>query len=97
MLLTNAYNSHARQVGPTLAYLGAGDDPQQQQAVLDQLHLSQSQAQPLISQGLHFMGASFGGVYLVSRVLVACCLTPASFLPRRKPARPVDPAVMMGA
>ncbi|MGI8523594.1 MAG: DHA2 family efflux MFS transporter permease subunit [Nocardioides sp.] len=97
VLLTNAYNSHARVVGPTLAYLGAGDDPQKQQAVLEQLHLSRAQAQPVVAQGLHFMGTSFGGVYLVATVLVGCCLIPAFFLPRKPPEREIDPALMMGA
>jgi hypothetical protein len=97
VLLTSAYNQHAREVGPTLAVLGAGDDPQKHQAVLDQLHLTQAQADPLITQGLHYMGTSFGGVYLVATVLVGCCLVPAFFLPRRKPEKAVDPALMMGA
>ena len=32
---------------------------------------------------------------VVATVLVACCLIPAAFLPRKKVA-PVDPTVMMG-
>jgi hypothetical protein len=45
--------------------------------------------------GLHFMGQSFGGVYLVATVLVGLCLVPAFFLPRRPAENPVDPATMV--
>ena len=41
------------------------------------------------------MADAFATVFIVATVLVACCLIPAAFLPRKKVA-PVDPAVMMG-
>ena len=41
------------------------------------------------------MADSFATVFIVATVLVACCLIPAAFLPRKKVA-PVDPAAMMG-
>ena len=82
VLLTNAYNDHADVVGPTIALQNAGGT-QQRQALLQQLHLSPDQAQTVIDRGLHFMGGSFGGVFLVATVLVGCCLIPALFLPRR--------------
>jgi EmrB/QacA subfamily drug resistance transporter len=44
---------------------------------------------------LDHMADSFATVFIVATVLVACCLIPAAFLPRRKVA-PVDPAAMMG-
>ena len=44
---------------------------------------------------LEHMADSFATVFIVATVLVACCLVPAAFLPRKKVA-PVDPAVMMG-
>jgi EmrB/QacA subfamily drug resistance transporter len=84
VLLTNAYNSHADVIGPTLA-LQNTTSPQQRQALLDQLHLSAAQGRALTAQGLHYMGTSFGNVFIVSTVLVGCCLFPALFL-RRKPA-----------
>jgi MFS family permease len=94
VLLTNAYNSHANVVGPTIALQNASD-PQQRQAVLDQLHLTPNLARPVIQQGLHFMGNSFGQVFLVSTVLVGCCLIPALFLPRTPADRSVDQAAVM--
>jgi EmrB/QacA subfamily drug resistance transporter len=39
---------------------------------------------------------AFATVFVVATVLVACVLIPASFLPRRKVAQPVDPAVLVG-
>jgi MFS family permease len=95
VLLTNAYNDHADTVGPTLAVQNAGDNPAKRQAVLDQLHLSQSQLDRIVSQGLHEMGSSFGHVFLVAAVLVALCFVPALFLPRKRAAKPADPAAAM--
>jgi EmrB/QacA subfamily drug resistance transporter len=83
VLLTNAYNSHSSTVLPTLAVQN-GADPAQ-------VGLSPGQ----MAQGLHFMGQSFGGVYLVATVLVGLCLVPSFFLPRKPMEKPVDPAAMM--
>lgn len=41
------------------------------------------------------MADSFATVFIVATILVACCLVPAAFLPRRKVA-PVDPTAVMG-
>ena len=44
------------------------------------------------------MSAAFANVFLVATVLVAACLIPALFLPRRRPAETSelgDPAAMM--
>jgi EmrB/QacA subfamily drug resistance transporter len=95
VLLTNAYNSHARVVGPTIALQSAGAG--HRQAVLNQLHITSAQARQVTAQGLHFMGNSFGQVFLVSTVLVGCCLIPAFFLPRRPAETPVDPLAMANA
>jgi EmrB/QacA subfamily drug resistance transporter len=97
VLLTSAYNAHAAVVGPTLALQNAGGDPGKVQQVLDQLHLTQAQAQPVTAQGLHFMGSAFGQAYVVATVLVGLCLVPAFFLPRRPPEHSVDPAAAMAA
>ncbi|HET7067056.1 MAG TPA: DHA2 family efflux MFS transporter permease subunit [Nocardioides sp.] len=85
VLLTNAYNSHPSTVLPTLAVQN-GADPAT-------VGLSPGQ----MAQGLHFMGQSFGGVYLVATVLVGLCLVPSFFLPRKPMEKPVDPAALMGA
>jgi MFS family permease len=42
-----------------------------------------STAHSLERLALHDMGTSFARVFLVASVLVACCLLPAAFLPRR--------------
>jgi EmrB/QacA subfamily drug resistance transporter len=96
VLLTNAYDNHARVVGPTLALQSASGSAQRQ-AVLSQLHLTASQAKSVTAQGLHFMGMSFGHVFVVSTVLVGCCLIPALFLPRKPADRSVDPAAALVA
>jgi EmrB/QacA subfamily drug resistance transporter len=83
VLLTNAYNNHASTVGPTLAVQN-GADPAQ-------VGLTPA----VMAQGLHFMGQSFGGVFLVSTVLVGLCLVPAFFLPRKPAETSVDPAAAM--
>jgi EmrB/QacA subfamily drug resistance transporter len=39
---------------------------------------------------------AFATVFVVATILVACVLIPAAFLPRKKVAQPVDPAVLVG-
>jgi EmrB/QacA subfamily drug resistance transporter len=39
---------------------------------------------------------AFATVFVVATILVACVLIPAAFLPRKKVAHPVDPAVLVG-
>jgi EmrB/QacA subfamily drug resistance transporter len=92
VLLTNSYNNHASVVGPAVALQNAAG-PQQRQAVLAQLHLTPAQAKPLTAQGLHFMGQSFGHIFLVSTLLVGSCLIPAVFLPRKPMDKSVDKSV----
>jgi MFS family permease len=89
VLLTNAYNDHAATVGPTLAL--------QNGATPEQLGIPAGQVQAITSQGLHYMGQSFGGVFLVATVLVGLCLVPSFFLPRKPPEHHVDPAQAMVA
>jgi EmrB/QacA subfamily drug resistance transporter len=42
------------------------------------------------------MSDAFASCFVVGTVLVALCLLPAWFLPRRRPAREIDPAAVMG-
>jgi EmrB/QacA subfamily drug resistance transporter len=42
------------------------------------------------------MSHSFASSFAVGVALVACCLVPVWFLPRKPPAKPVDPALMAG-
>ena len=47
---------------------------------------------PLLqARALADMADAFSFVFVVATILVACCLIPAAFLPRSKPAQPVDP------
>ena len=94
VLLTNAYNDHASVIGPTVALQNA-DNAEQRQALLDQLHLTPAAAQSVTARGLHLMGESFGDIFLVATVLVACCLIPAWFLPRKPADSRVEPAAAM--
>jgi EmrB/QacA subfamily drug resistance transporter len=84
VLLTNAYNNHASVVGPALAAQNQGGPVP-------------PALQDKVAQGLHFMGQSFGGVFLVATVLVGLCLVPAFFLPRKPPEHHVDPAAALVA
>jgi EmrB/QacA subfamily drug resistance transporter len=94
VLLTNAYNQHP-SVNVTLAIQSAGDDHTKLAAILQQLQLPLNGWQAVYHTGLHFMGESFGQVFLVAAVLVALCLIPAFFLPRRPAEKPADAASMM--
>ncbi len=42
------------------------------------------------------MADAFSHVFVVAAVLVACCLVPAYFLPRKKVEQSVDPSVIVG-
>jgi EmrB/QacA subfamily drug resistance transporter len=95
VLLTNAYNQHERIVGATLAIQSAADDPTKLQQVLSQLQIVQSAVNPLVAQGLQYMGEAFGQVFVVATILVGLCLIPAFFLPRRPAEKPADAAAMM--
>ncbi len=94
VLLTNAYNQHP-SVNVTLAIQSAGDDQSKLAAILQQLQLPVNGWQAVYDRGLHFMGESFGQVFLVAAILVALCFIPAFFLPRRPAEKPTDAASMM--
>ena len=87
VLLTNAYNAHEKVVLPTLAL--------QNGATPASLGLSPTEALAVTAAGLHFMGESFGDVFLVATVLVGLCLVPAFFLPRKPTGKPADEGAML--
>jgi EmrB/QacA subfamily drug resistance transporter len=89
VLLTNAFNSHAKVVNPTLA-IANGADPAK-------LGIPADQVKGIMDEGLHFMGTSFGQVFLVAAILVGLCLVPAFFLPRRPAEKSDEPGVEAGA
>ncbi|WP_426243227.1 DHA2 family efflux MFS transporter permease subunit [Nocardioides sp. LHG3406-4] len=78
-----------------LAAKPADGDPSKLAAIADQLGLPVDQFTALAAQGQLPLADSFATVFIVATILVACCLIPAAFLPRKKVA-PVDPAAMMG-
>ena len=49
----------------------------------------------VLAQGLSAMSEAFGSSFAVAAVLVALVLVPAFFLPRRKPARQVEPGALV--
>ena len=50
----------------------------------------------LTARALVDMADAFSFVFVVATILVACCLIPASFLPRRKIDHQIDPTAMVG-
>ncbi|MEO5662136.1 MAG: DHA2 family efflux MFS transporter permease subunit [Nocardioides sp.] len=77
------------------AVKAAGEDQTAVSAVLEKFGLSTSGLNDVLARVPGDMADSFATVFIVATVLVACCLIPAAFLPRKKVA-PVDPAAMMG-
>ena len=80
------------------AYLAAEStdgDPSALAALAAKFGLPLDQFQAVLASGQVALADAFATVFIVATVLVACCLIPAAFLPRKKVA-PVDPAAMMG-
>jgi EmrB/QacA subfamily drug resistance transporter len=94
VILTNQIKG-SDTAGVYLAARPAEGDPSKLGALAEQLGLPLDQLTALAAQGQVALADSFATVFIVATVLVACCLVPAAFLPRRKVA-PVDPAAMMG-
>jgi len=94
VLLTNAYNQHPT-VNATLAIQSAGNDHAKLAGILQQLQLPLNGWRAVYETGLHFMGESFGQVFLIAAILVALCFIPAFFLPRRPAEKPADAAAMV--
>jgi len=97
VLLTNAMK-HTDQtaVGAASAAGGADGDQTKLAAIAQQMGLPMDKFQALVAHGLSEMAHAFGSAFVVGVVLVACCLIPAFFLPRKPPAEPIDPTAMMG-
>jgi EmrB/QacA subfamily drug resistance transporter len=94
VILTNELkDSRAVQAGAALQQ--AGGDQSQVAAILERFGISPEQLASLEELVRSDMADAFATVFIVATVLVACCLIPAYFLPRRKVA-PVDPTVMAG-
>jgi EmrB/QacA subfamily drug resistance transporter len=94
-VLLTSYVNGSQWISIGGALRAAGDDPVEQRAVAERYGLSSADLQDVPARALPDLGTAFGSVFLVATVLVACCLIPASLLPRRKVA-PVDPTVVVG-
>src|SRR3954463_2851362 len=80
VLLTNGFNA-SNAVGRLRAAQEAG---------------RQLTSPAVVGRALADMADAFPAAFLVATVLVALCRVPAALLPRRKPARTLDPAVTVG-
>jgi hypothetical protein len=94
VILTNELKD-SRFVSASAALAEAGDDQTQVAAILDRFGISPEQLGVLEQLVTNDMADAFATVFIVATVLVACCLIPAAFLPRKKVA-PVDPTAVMG-
>jgi EmrB/QacA subfamily drug resistance transporter len=84
----------SRYVAAGQALQAAGNDQDKVAAVLQKFGIAPDQVDQLQRLVLDDMASAFGTVFVVATILVACCLIPAFFLPRKKVA-PIDPAAMM--
>jgi EmrB/QacA subfamily drug resistance transporter len=95
VLLTNAFQD-SRWIAALNALGSAGKDRSKVAGVLEKFALSPDDLAAVPARALHDLATSYAHVFLVATVMLACCLIPAMFLPRRKTARSVDPAVLAG-
>ncbi|WP_141014638.1 DHA2 family efflux MFS transporter permease subunit [Nocardioides sambongensis] len=86
----------AQMTGIPLQQLQAMSVDERLSAVAQGMGVTLDQFQALAADGLAQMADSFATVFIVGTALVACCLIPAFFLPRKAAEEPVDPAMMMG-
>jgi EmrB/QacA subfamily drug resistance transporter len=95
VLLTNGFKDSA-----AIKLAGAVGEAQAQPArvaeVLATAGLTPNDLPALMARAVVDMADAFSHVFVVATVLVACCLIPAFFLPRRKADKPVDQSVLIG-
>ncbi len=95
VLLTNGFkSSEAIKLAGAAAELK--DDPSRLAALLDRAGLTPADLDSLGARALVDMADAFSNVFVVATILVACCLIPAYFLPRKKADKPVDQTALMG-
>lgn len=82
------------QAGAVSAAANGSDDPGALAQAAQQLGIDPASLEQLFARATQDMADSFATVFIVATVLVACCLIPAAFLPRRKIA-PADPTAVM--
>jgi EmrB/QacA subfamily drug resistance transporter len=94
VILTNQIKA-SDTAGAYLAARSAEGDQNVLAGIAEQFGLTVEQFTSFAASGKVELADSFATVFIVATVLVACCLIPAAFLPRKKVA-PVDPTAMMG-
>jgi MFS family permease len=95
VLLTNGFkDSPAIRLDGAAAALA--DQPAKLSALLAKAGLSPQDLDALHARALVDMADAFSTVFVVATILVALCLIPAFFLPRKKAERVVDPVAMVG-
>ncbi|MDP3894027.1 MAG: MFS transporter, partial [Nocardioides sp.] len=75
--------------------LESGDDARVA-TILERLGVNSQSIDGVLARVPGDMADAFALTFVVGTVLVACCLVPAYFLPRRPAEQPVDPAAMVG-
>ena len=95
VLLTNSLKGGDPQAVAAASAAGAQTDPTTITALAQQFGLPVQQVQTLVTQGLADMSQAFGTTFIVGTILVACCLIPAFFLPRKPADQPADPTTLI--
>jgi hypothetical protein len=72
------------------------DQPAKLAELLDAAGLTPQDIPALTARALADMADAFSNVFVVATILVACCLIPAFFLPRKKAEKQVDPTALIG-
>ncbi|MCD6639110.1 MAG: MFS transporter, partial [Nocardioides sp.] len=98
VILTNEFvkSSAIKQAGAINQVADNSDDPAVLAQAAQQLGIDPAGLEGIFGTALHDMAGGFATVFVVATVLVAACLIPAFFLPRRPAETPVDPTVMAG-
>lgn len=98
VILTNEFKE-SDAIGRATALAEGADgsrDPSVLAQVAQQLGIDPATIEALFARAIVDMADSFATVFVVATILVACCLVPAFFLPRKPADKPVDPTVLAG-
>ena len=95
VILTNEFKD-SKFITAAGAVAEVGDDQGAVAAIMQKLGITPEQMADLKDLALHDMASGFATVFVVATILVALCMIPAFFLPRRPAEKPVDPTVLAG-
>jgi EmrB/QacA subfamily drug resistance transporter len=98
VILTNEFvkSDAIQQAGAVREAAGDSEDPAALAQAAQQLGIDPASLEALFGTALQDMADGFSTVFVVATVLVASCLVPAFFLPRKPAEKPVDPTVLAG-